>query len=401
MRALRRAIVLAALLVLATVLGGCGSKPSASGALDAGVLRVGTEGTYAPFSFHDPGTGQLEGYDVDVARAVGDKLGVKVEFVETPWDSIFAALEASRFDVVANQVTITPERQAKYDMSEPYSVGEGVIVTRADDTSITSLADLKGKTATQSMTSNWAKVARDAGANVEAVEGFTQAIKLLNQGRVQAVVNDSIAVYAYLAETGDTSVKIAAQTGEKSNQGFAARKNSGLLPDLYRAQSGMVFQSHNLFPHKTVLQNVIEGPLVVQKRPADEVLAEGRELLARVGLADKSDEYPYQLSGGQQQRVGIARALALKAKLVLFDEPTSALDPELVGDVLAVIRDLADEDWTLVIVTHEIHFARWVSDQVLFIDEGVIVEQGPPEQVIADPRHERTRQFLDRVLNPI
>lgn len=235
MRALRRAIVLAALLVLATLLGGCGSKPSASGALEAGVLRVGTEGTYAPFSFHDPGTGQLEGYDVDVARAVGDKLGVKVEFVETPWDSIFAALEAGRFDVVANQVTITPERQAKYDMSEPYSVGEGVIVTRADDTSITSLADLKGKTAAQSMTSNWAKVARDAGANVEAVEGFTQAIKLLNQGRVQAVVNDSIAVYAYLAETGDTSVKIAAQTGEKSNQGFAARKNSGLLPDLNTA----------------------------------------------------------------------------------------------------------------------------------------------------------------------
>lgn len=169
----------------------------------------------------------------------------------------------------------------------------------------------------------------------------------------------------------------------------------------YRAQSGMVFQSHNLFPHKTVLQNVTEGPLVVQKRPADEVVGEGRELLDRVGLADKSDEYPYQLSGGQQQRVGIARALALRPKLVLFDEPTSALDPELVGDVLAVIRDLATEGWTLVVVTHEIQFARGVSDQVLFIDEGVIVEQGPPEQVIADPRHERTRQFLDRVLNPI
>ncbi|MFN8071656.1 MAG: amino acid ABC transporter ATP-binding protein [Mycobacterium sp.] len=169
----------------------------------------------------------------------------------------------------------------------------------------------------------------------------------------------------------------------------------------YRAQSGMVFQSHNLFPHKTVLQNVIEGPLVVQKRPADDVVAEGRELLGRVGLADKSDEYPYQLSGGQQQRVGIARALALRPKLVLFDEPTSALDPELVGDVLAVIRDLATEGWTLVVVTHEIQFARGVSDQVLFIDGGLVVEQGPPEQVIADPQHERTRQFLDRVLNPI
>lgn len=169
----------------------------------------------------------------------------------------------------------------------------------------------------------------------------------------------------------------------------------------YRAQSSMVFQAHNLFPHKTVLQNVIEGPLVVQKRPVDDAIDEARQLLDRVGLADKSDEYPYQLSGGQQQRVGIARALALRPTLVLFDEPTSALDPELVGDVLAVIRDLAAEDWTLVIVTHEIHFARDVSDQVLFIDEGVVLEQGPPEKVIGEPHHERTRQFLDRVLNPI
>lgn len=198
----------------------------------AGVLRVGTEGTYSPFSYHDPATGQLAGYDIDVARAVGEKLGVPVEFVETPWDSIFAALEANRFDVVANQVTITPERQAKYDLSQPYSVGEGVIVTRADNDSIKSLADLKGKTTAQSITSNWAQVARDAGATVQSVEGFAQAITLLNQGRIDATVNDSIAVYAYLAETGDTSVKIAAQTGEKSDQGFAARKNSGLLPEL-------------------------------------------------------------------------------------------------------------------------------------------------------------------------
>lgn len=181
---------------------------------------------------------------------------------------------------------------------------------------------------------------------------------------------------------------------------FGGAVPKGLLAR-YRAKSGMVFQSHNLFPHKTVLQNVVEGPLVVQRRPAAEALAEGRELLASVGLAGKSDEYPYQLSGGQQQRVGIARALALRSKLVLFDEPTSALDPELVGEVLSVIRDLAEKDLTLVIVTHEIQFARQVSDQVLFIDDGVVVEQGPPEQVIGDPQHERTRRFLDRVLNPL
>ena len=169
----------------------------------------------------------------------------------------------------------------------------------------------------------------------------------------------------------------------------------------YRAQSGFVFQSHNLFPHRTVLQNVTEGPLVVQKRPRDEVLAEATELLGQVGLADQRDKYPYQLSGGQQQRVGIARALALKPKVVLFDEPTSALDPELVGEVLAVIRDLAVEGWTLVIVTHEIQFARQVSDQVLFTDRGVILEQGPPAAVIGDPKEERTRQFLQRILNPL
>lgn len=169
----------------------------------------------------------------------------------------------------------------------------------------------------------------------------------------------------------------------------------------YRAQSGFVFQSHNLFPHKTVLQNVTEGPLVAQKRPREQVEAEAAELLDQVGLKDKRDQYPFQLSGGQQQRVGIARALALKPKVVLFDEPTSALDPELVGEVLGVIRDLAVEGWTLVIVTHEIQFARQVSDQVLFLDQGVILERGAPASVIGDPKEERTRQFLQRILNPL
>ncbi len=228
---------MAVLLLSALVLSACGSQAGngENPVKSAGVLRVGTEGVYSPFSYHDPATGQLVGYDVDVARAVADKLGVRVEFVETPWDSIFAALEANRFDVVANEVTINDERKAKYDLSEPYSVGEGVIVTRADDNSISSLADLKGKVAAENATSNWSDVARKAGARVEAVEGFTQAIKLLNQGRVDVVVNDSIAVYAYLAETGDKTVKIAGNVGEKSEQGFAARKNSGLLPDLNKA----------------------------------------------------------------------------------------------------------------------------------------------------------------------
>jgi cystine transport system ATP-binding protein len=169
----------------------------------------------------------------------------------------------------------------------------------------------------------------------------------------------------------------------------------------FQSRSGFVFQAHNLFPHKTVLQNVIEGPVIVQKRPKEEAVADAVELLDQVGLADKRDQYPYQLSGGQQQRVGIARALALRPKVVLFDEPTSALDPELVGEVLSVIKDLAVEGWTLVIVTHEIQFARQVSQQVLFTDGGLILEQGTPDEVIGDPKEDRTRQFLDRILNPL
>ena len=165
-----------------------------------------------------------------------------------------------------------------------------------------------------------------------------------------------------------------------------------------RARSGMVFQAHNLFPHKTVLGNLVEGPIQVQGRSPDEATAAARELLEQVGLAGREDSYPAQLSGGQQQRVGIARALALRPEVLLLDEPTSALDPELVGEVLSVIRDLAAENWTLVIVTHEVRFARDVADQVLFLDEGVVAERGGAE-VLTDPREERTRRFLARVLD--
>jgi cystine transport system ATP-binding protein len=181
---------------------------------------------------------------------------------------------------------------------------------------------------------------------------------------------------------------------------FAAHPDRATLAR-FRAQSGMVFQSHNLFPHMKVLQNVLEGPVVVQRRPKAEAHEEALELLAQVGLAEKADQYPYQLSGGQQQRVGIARALALRPKLMLFDEPTSALDPELVGEVLQVMKDLAQEGWTMVVVTHEIRFAQQVADQVLFIDGGVVLESGPPAQVLTEPTEARTRQFLHRILDPI
>ncbi|MEK4844718.1 amino acid ABC transporter ATP-binding protein [Bacillus aerius] len=168
-----------------------------------------------------------------------------------------------------------------------------------------------------------------------------------------------------------------------------------------RRKSGMVFQDYHLFPHRTVLENVMEGPVQVQRRPKEAVRKEAIHLLQKVGLEDKKDLYPFQLSGGQKQRVGIARALAIQPELMLFDEPTSALDPELVGEVLKVMKDLAKEGWTMAVVTHEIKFAQEVADEVIFIDGGVIVEQGPPEEIFKRPKEERTKQFLNRILNPV
>jgi polar amino acid transport system ATP-binding protein len=165
-----------------------------------------------------------------------------------------------------------------------------------------------------------------------------------------------------------------------------------------RSEIGMVFQRFNLFSHLSALENVVEAPIRVKKMPRDRAVERGRELLVRVGLADKLQAYPAQLSGGQQQRVAIARSLAMEPKLMLFDEPTSALDPELVGEVLDVMRRLADDGMTMVVVTHEIGFAREVGDTVVFMDAGVVVESGNPREVLDSPRHERTRAFLSKVL---
>lgn len=162
----------------------------------------------------------------------------------------------------------------------------------------------------------------------------------------------------------------------------------------FRARTGMVFQHFNLFPHMTAVENVMEGPATVLKRPRKDVREEAMSLLAKVGLIDKANAYPAHLSGGQKQRVAIARALAMKPAVMLFDEATSALDPELVGEVLSVIRGLASEGMTMIIVTHEIAFARDVGDRIVFMRDGVVVEEGPPEQVIADPVKEATRTFL-------
>jgi len=175
------------------------------------------------------------------------------------------------------------------------------------------------------------------------------------------------------------------------------KAQQGIIRQL-RQRVGFVFQNFNLFPHRTALENVIEGPTVVRKLAQDTALALGRQLLAKVGLAGKEEAYPRRLSGGQQQRVAIARALAMEPQVILFDEPTSALDPELVGEVLATIRNLAHEGRTLIIVTHEMSFARDVAHRVVFFDRGRIVEQGEAKALFAAPREERTRQFLRKFL---
>ena len=167
--------------------------------------------------------------------------------------------------------------------------------------------------------------------------------------------------------------------------------------DALRKKSAMVFQHYNLFPHMTVLQNVMEGPIIVKKLSKVEARKRAENLLVKVGLGDKLDFFPHQLSGGQQQRVGIARALALEPKVMLFDEPTSALDPELVGEVLQVMKDLADEGITMVVVTHEMRFAKDVADEVIFMDQGKIIERSEPNEMFTQPKEERTRQFLNLI----
>ncbi|WP_307829612.1 amino acid ABC transporter substrate-binding protein [Antrihabitans stalagmiti] len=232
----RKMIAIAFAAIAAVSFTGCGGDsdgPVIDKVKEDGVLKVGTEGTYPPFSFQE--NGELAGYDIEVIEAVGEKLGVRVEFVQIPWDSIFAGLESKRFDLVANQVTLNDDRKGKYDLSEPYTVSEGVIVTRADNNDITTLADLQGKTTAQSATSNWAKVATDAGAKVESVEGFVQAIQLLKDGRVDATVNDNLAVADYQKQKNDSDIKIAGTTDDTSLQVFAARKDSGLIADVNKA----------------------------------------------------------------------------------------------------------------------------------------------------------------------
>ena len=224
----------------------------------------------------------------------------------------------------------------------------------------------------------------------------------VSEGQVVSIIGPSgsgkstLLRCATLLETMDGgSLRYLGKSAARDEGGKAVYASHAELHRL-RSSFGLVFQNFNLFPHYTVLKNITEAPMLIQKRDKKEVYATARDLLSKMGLADREDAYPYQLSGGQQQRVSIARALAMRPKILFFDEPTSALDPELTGEILKVIRDLAAEHMTMVIVTHEMAFARDVSDHVIFMDGGVIVEQGNPNDIINNPSQERTIQFLAR-----
>ena len=229
-----RRLLVALLAAAALVLTGCGSgdEESDAGATTLaqvekdGVITVGTEGTYRPFTFHEGGSGELTGYDVEVMRAVADELGVKVEFEETQWDAIFAGLDAGRFDAIANQVTITPEREKDYAFSQPYTVSTGVVVVNKGDDSISSFDDLQGKTTAQSLTSNWNDLAKESGANVQNIEGWAQAVALVKQGRVDATINDKLTFLDWQQTEGDTSLEVAAETDEQSQSAVTFRKGS-------------------------------------------------------------------------------------------------------------------------------------------------------------------------------
>ncbi|TQJ60026.1 amino acid ABC transporter ATP-binding protein (PAAT family) [Arthrobacter sp. SLBN-83] len=227
----------------------------------------------------------------------------------------------------------------------------------------------------------------------------------VNQGEVSVVIGPSGSGKSTMLRCVNLLESISAGRISVGGQLIGYREVNGKLHDLktkeiaaQRREIGMVFQRFNLFPHKTALQNVMEAPVHVKGQSKSEAQKRALELLDRVGLGDRAGHYPSQLSGGQQQRVAIARALAMEPELMLFDEPTSALDPELVGDVLNVMKDLAKSGMTMIVVTHEIGFAREVGDTLTFMDGGVVVESGDPREIIANPQHARTKEFLGRVL---
>lgn len=236
MRTFKVTAVLAAAAAFLSLAACAAAAPTSLDAVrDEGTIVVGTEGTYRPFSFHENGVGGLTGYDVEITEAVADKLGVEVQFEEAQWDALFAGLNAGRFAMVANQVSVTPEREGSYEFSEPYTVSPGVIVVREGDSAITSFPDLAGKTTAQSLSSNWYTLAQENGASVEAVEGWAQSVSLLEQGRVDATVNDRLTFLDYMLQTPDAPIQVAAETDDPALMAFAFAKDNTELRDAVNA----------------------------------------------------------------------------------------------------------------------------------------------------------------------
>lgn len=246
------------------------------------------------------------------------------------------------------------------------------------------------------------------GKNIDKNFGKLQVLKdvslQVNRGEVISIIGPSgsgkstlLRSLIYLEIIDGGTIEVDGEAIVSYEQGKKVHISESFIRQQCK-KLGMVFQNFNLFPHKTVLENVIEAPVIVNKMDKEKAIQEAVNLLQKVGLTDKKDAYPSQLSGGQQQRVAIARALALKPEIMLFDEPTSALDPELVGEVLQVIQDLAKENMTMLIVTHEMGFAKEVSDRIVFMDEGRIIEEGKPDKIFGCPDHPRIKTFLEKML---
>ena len=338
-----------------------------------GVLRVGVNDALPGFGYLQP-DGTFAGFDVDFGRAIAAAVlgdAKKVELVPVSATNRFEALQSGQIDVLLRNTSWTIGRDTTIGMS--FSVPTSTLGQESRETrhAIITCRDVH----------KWY-------GQFHALRGVTVDIY---EGEVVVVVGPS--------GSAKSTFLRALNRLEPHTSGeieFDGHRLDAHTPKLHRvrAEMGMVFQGFNLFPHLSVLENVTLAPRLVRHVPEAEAEAHARELLARVGMGDHAERYPGQLSGGQQQRVAIARALAMSPKVMLFDEPTSALDPEMTREVLDVIQDLAHGGMTMVIVTHEMGFAREVADRVLFFDEGQIIEEGPPAQVLGNPREERTRRFL-------
>ena len=384
------ATLLVSAMVVATVVG-CGSKSSsddsskketteASDKKDSDeTVTVVTAGTGEPYSLlADDGT--WTGIDAEMWDEIEKRTGWKVELKQAAFDALWGELDTERADVAANCFAVKAERTDKYNATIPY-YGDAQCIIVNDDSSYKTVDDLKGQvvgcTNGQAAQTIIEDLAKEKGFEVKLYEDSAVGMNDLKLGRIAAYANTT------KITIGDVTVDAEHHTKKDVIE--------------LRKHSSMVFQGYNLFKNKTALENVMEALTQVQKKSKSEAEKIALELLEKVGMLERKDFYPSKLSGGQQQRVGIARALAVNPNVVLFDEPTSALDPELVGEVLNTIKSLAEEGTTMILVTHEIGFAREVASRILFMDGGKIAADGTPEEIIDHPENQRLQQFLNFV----